>query len=70
MKVQVLALDGVFDTRLATVLDSIVTANELAEMTSRWTPRFEVTVAGVQRAVKTSLGLAAPVRAIGSRSPD
>jgi len=32
MRVYVLALDRVFDTGLATVLDDFQTANELAEM--------------------------------------
>jgi transcriptional regulator GlxA family with amidase domain len=70
MQVQVLALDGVFDTGLATVLDAFTTANELAEMTGLSSPRFEVTLAGVRRAVKTSLGLTVPVRAIDARTPD
>ena len=32
MKIVVLALDGVFDTGLTAVLDTLVTANELAEL--------------------------------------
>ena len=35
MKINVLALDGVFDTGLATVLDSFAIANELAAMLGR-----------------------------------
>ncbi len=70
MKVHVLALDGVFDTGLATVLDAFATANELAEMAGLSATRFGVTVCGVRRSVKTSLGLTVPVRPIGGRAPD
>lgn len=62
MKVLVLALDGVFDTGLAVVLDAFATANELAEMSGLASPRFEVVVSGVRRRVKTSQGLTVPIR--------
>jgi len=61
MKIHVLALDGVFDTGLATVLDAFQTANELAEMSGLASPRFEVAIVGVRKAVKTSQGLVVPV---------
>ena len=61
MKVHVLALDGVFDTGLATVLDAFQTANELAEMSGLTSPRFDVTIVGMRKAVKTSQGLTVPV---------
>ena len=63
MKIHVLALDGVFDTGLATVLDAFETANELAEMSGLVAPRFEVTIVGMRKAVKTSQGLTVPVTA-------
>ena len=56
-----LALDGVFDTGLATVLDAFQTANELAEMSGLTSPRFDVTIVGMRKAVKTSQGLIVPV---------
>ncbi len=62
MKINVLALDGVFDTGLATVLDAFATANELAQMQGLRSLRFEVEVVGVRRRVKTSHGLVVPVR--------
>jgi transcriptional regulator GlxA family with amidase domain len=61
MKIHVLALDGVFDTGLATVLDAFTTANELAEMSGLTSPRFDVTIVGVRRTVSTSQGLSVPV---------
>ena len=54
MKIHVLALDGVFDTGLATVLDAFGTANELAGMSGLSSPRFEVTIVGVRGIVRTS----------------
>src|ERR1700722_13951106 len=61
MKVYVLALDGVFDTGLATVLDAFETANELAEMFGFASPRFDVSIVGVRKKVKTSQGLIVPI---------
>ena len=70
MKVSVLALDSVFDTGLATVLDAFQTANELAGMSGLSWSRFDVTVVGVRKSVKTSLGLTVPVRPVPKRTPD
>jgi transcriptional regulator GlxA family with amidase domain len=71
MRIHVLALDGVFDTGLATVLDAFQTANELAEMSGLTSSRFEVTIAGMRRSVKTSQGLIVPVVAAPMRNvPD
>jgi len=67
MKIYVLALDGVFDTGLATVLDAFETANELAEMSGLASPRFDVAIAGVRKSVKTSQGLSVPVGAASMR---
>jgi len=66
----VLALNGVFDTGLATVLDAFHTANELAEMSGLAAPRFEVRIVGIKRTVKTSQGLAVPVHPLGKEAPD
>src|ERR1700676_1252139 len=67
MKIYVLALDGVFDTGLATVLDAFETANELAEMSGLASPQFDVTILGVRQAVKTSQGLIVPISAAPTR---
>ena len=63
MKINVLALDGVFDTGLATVLDAFAIANELAAMSGLESPRFDVTVTGMRRRVRTAQGLGVPVAA-------
>jgi transcriptional regulator GlxA family with amidase domain len=71
VKINVLALDGVFDTGLAVLLDAFQTANELAEMSGMSSPRFEVAIVGVRRGVKTAQGFTVPVSAIHKRStPD
>jgi len=71
MRIHVLALDGVFDTGLSTVLDAFGTANELAAMQKRDSLHFEVTLVGVRRRVHTSQGLSVPVqRADAAQRPD
>jgi transcriptional regulator GlxA family with amidase domain len=67
MKIYVVALDGVFDTGLATVLDAFATANELAEMSGHASPCFEVSIVGVRKAVKTSQGFSVPLVAFSKR---
>ena len=66
MRVDVLALDGVFDLGLSAVLDGFETANELIEMSGLAVPRFEVRIVGVRKVVRTSQGLGVPVQAIGN----
>ncbi|WP_440408617.1 GlxA family transcriptional regulator [Neorhizobium petrolearium] len=61
MKLQVLALDGVFDTGLSSILDVFTTANELVSMLSLTVPPFEVSVIGMRSGVRTAQGLGVPV---------
>jgi transcriptional regulator GlxA family with amidase domain len=70
MRVDILTLDSVFDLGLAAVLDVLRTANELIVMAGLDVPRFEHRVVAVRRVVKTSHGLAVPVRPVGTRAPD
>jgi transcriptional regulator GlxA family with amidase domain len=70
MRVDVLALDGVFDLGLSAVLDAFQTANELIEAFGLSISRFEVKTVGVQRSVRTSQGLTVPVRRIATRVAD
>jgi transcriptional regulator GlxA family with amidase domain len=70
MRVSVLALENVFDTGLATVLDAFQTANELAELSGLPSSRFDVTLVGVRKQVKTSQGFTVPVRPMGKRPPE
>ena len=70
MRVYVLALDGVFDLGLSAILDAFQTANELLEMTGRTIPRFEITIIGMRKIVRTGHGLRVPIRPIGERLPE
>jgi transcriptional regulator GlxA family with amidase domain len=70
MRVNVLALDDVFDLGLSAVLDAFQTANELIVMGKMTVPRFEVKTVGLRKTVKTSHGLRVPVQAVDGRIPD
>jgi transcriptional regulator GlxA family with amidase domain len=71
MRISVLALEGLFDTGLTTVLDALAMANQLAQWTGISTPGFEVTLVGVRDQVHTALGLQVPVRDIAhTPNPD
>jgi transcriptional regulator GlxA family with amidase domain len=71
MKITVLALEGVFDTGLAAVLDALATANELAALHALPAPQFQVSLAGVRPEVNSSLGFGVPVRPVKDcPSPD
>lgn len=61
MNIDVIALDGVFDTGLAAVLDVLSTANELNAALALKAPKLSVRVTGMRRRVRTAQGLAVPV---------
>jgi transcriptional regulator GlxA family with amidase domain len=70
MRIYVLALDCVFDLGLSAILDAFQTANELIEMTGLAVPRFEVTVVGMRKIVRTAHGLKVPIQPFGSQTPE
>jgi transcriptional regulator GlxA family with amidase domain len=71
MRIHILALNGVFDTGLATVLDAFGTANALAEMTGVSSLRFQTKVVGLRKTVTTAQGLSVPVAAAArAQTPD
>ena len=70
MRINVLALDRVFDLGLSAVLDAFQTANELSDVSGLAVPRFDVTIVGVRRTVRTAQGLRVPVKSAGTRTPD
>ncbi|MBR8655309.1 helix-turn-helix domain-containing protein [Achromobacter sp. Marseille-Q0513] len=61
MKIQVLALDGVFDIGLSALLDVFTTANELAPMLSAAITPFDVRLTGMRARVRTAQGMALPL---------
>jgi transcriptional regulator GlxA family with amidase domain len=67
MRITVLALDGVFDTGLSVTLDALLAANGLSAKMMGGTPRFEVSVVGVRKRVRSNLGMTIPVQPL---SPD
>jgi transcriptional regulator GlxA family with amidase domain len=64
MHIAILALDGVFDTGFAVTLDALQTANSLSRATMGGDVRFDVTVVGFRRTVKTRQGLSIPAQPI------
>jgi transcriptional regulator GlxA family with amidase domain len=71
MHIHILALNGVFDTGLATVLDAFGTANALAEMTGISSLRFQTKVVGLRKTVTTTQGLSMPATsAARAETPD
>lgn len=71
MRIFILALEGVFDTGLATMLDSLTMANSLAQAAGIAAEPFDITLVGVRPEVRTALGMQVPVCAIGDApAPD
>jgi|SoiMethySBSTD1v2_1073268.scaffolds.fasta_scaffold67738_2 transcriptional regulator GlxA family with amidase domain len=70
MRICIIAVNDVFDTGLATLIDAFTTANELAEVTALTSLRFDVSIVGVRKSVKTAQGLAVPVRAPTRTAPE
>lgn len=70
MRVDVFALDDVFDLGLSAVLDTFQTANELMEVAKFAGPRFQVRIVGLRKAIKTSQGFRVAAKAAGTRTPD
>jgi len=71
MQVVVLALQGAFDLGLSALLDTLGTANELASTMDPPAAAINVTLAGVQRRVRTAQGFSVPVvTAAKARDPD
>jgi len=56
MRTHILALNGVFDTGLAAVLDAFATANALAEMTGLSSLRFQTKAVGLRKDRHTMFG--------------
>src|SRR5262245_60716924 len=64
MRIAVLALEGLLDSGLAVTLDAFSAANALAATLAAGAPRFEVTIVGLRRKVRSMQGLTIPVQAI------
>ncbi|PNG26956.1 GlxA family transcriptional regulator [Methylocella silvestris] len=69
MIIYLLALDGVFDTGLAALLDAFGAANDLSGAADIATAPFTVRIIGVRKHVKTAQGLIVPVRPFRDSPP-
>ena len=70
MHICVLVVDGVFDTGLSTMLDTLSVANELGHTPGSRAAPFRITIAGVRRRAKTALGFQVPLAALPRSAPD
>ena len=69
MRITILALDGFFDTGLSVVREAFGVANKVGAMVGG--PKFDVSVVGLNKKVRSALGLSLPIQAITSRlKPD
>lgn len=64
MKIVILALEGLFDTGLTGTLDIFSTANSLSAAALGGATRFDISVVGMRRRVRSGLGLTVPVTAV------
>jgi transcriptional regulator GlxA family with amidase domain len=69
MKIDVLTLNGAFDTGLAAVLDAFATANDLAAAQGLTSLTFDVSLVGPCRQVRTSQGFTIRVLGTKNRGP-
>jgi len=64
MRIQLLALEGFWDTGLTVTLDAFTIANNFAAAQSGGAPRFDVSVVGVRKKVRSGQGFAIPVKPV------
>jgi transcriptional regulator GlxA family with amidase domain len=71
MRIQMLVLDGVFDTGLSVMLDALQTATELAQLNGKPSLRFDVELVGLGTRARTQQGLTVELSRASSRGrPD
>ncbi len=64
MRITMLAIEGSFDMGLSVPLDAFAIANNIAKRAMGGAPRFEVSLVGMRRRVRTARGLAIPAQPI------
>jgi transcriptional regulator GlxA family with amidase domain len=69
MKIDVLALNNVFDPGLSAVLDAFATANELGAAQGLASTAFDVAIVGLRRQVRSNQGFKVPALPAHKRSP-
>ncbi|OWT80842.1 MULTISPECIES: GlxA family transcriptional regulator [unclassified Achromobacter] len=64
MRISILALEGLFDTGLTVLLDAFALANKFSAAQMGGTPRFDVTLVGMRKRVRSGHGLLLPVQSV------
>lgn len=64
MRISILALEGLFDTGLTVTLDAFGIANRFSAREMGGAARFDVSIVGVRKKVRSGQGFAIPVQAI------
>lgn len=64
MRIAILALEGLFDTGLTVLLDAFSLANKFSAAQMNGTPRFDVTLVGMRKKVRSGHGLIVPVQPV------
>lgn len=64
MRIAMLAIDGMFDMGLSVPLDAFAIANNISARAMDGAVRFDVSLVGVRRRLRTGRGLAIPARAV------
>ena len=71
MRIAMLAVDGTFDLGLSVPLDAFSIANSISRRAMGVSPRFEVSIVGLSRKVRTRHGFAIPVQSVSAaQKPD
>jgi transcriptional regulator GlxA family with amidase domain len=71
MRISLLALDGLFDTGLAVTIDALTAANNLSAALMGGATRFDVSIVGVRKKVRSRQGLTVPVQPVSAElKPD
>ncbi|WP_076865672.1 GlxA family transcriptional regulator [Bradyrhizobium mercantei] len=71
MKIAILALEGLWDTGLTAILDALSLADKFSRLQMGGTVRFDVSVYGLRKRVRSGQGLGIPVKPItANSSPD
>ncbi|MET4020691.1 transcriptional regulator GlxA family with amidase domain [Bradyrhizobium sp. S3.2.12] len=66
MRIQLLALEGFWDTGLTVTLDAFTIANNFAAAQTGGAPHFDVSIVGVRKKVRSGQGFAIPVKSVTS----
>jgi transcriptional regulator GlxA family with amidase domain len=66
MRIAILALEGLFDTGLTVMLDALSLANKFAGAAKGGGPRFDVSIVGMRKRVRSAQGLIVPVQAVSA----